>query len=323
MQTLEYDNRNQYRWFPLISDDQHIDSLGFNLDPGFITAANLLCVAEPRITEINGLNRVLTVSNCGRVTIAPGAQDVVAADGGPAGVIVFGDTSTVLRQPVVAVTDLAFVSSAYTVLPSSGVLGVKLGQQVFTGDLVITGDNGCAVTTAGQRITIDFNYDPETTEPEPGITSICVTVAAGQQPWAIQELDNGIALGSRVLTIDDICAARRATSLPNTDGDLPFTTPGGYEPCAEPEEPPEPGPDQEAYSFCVEPDIGGVLHFVAYGDNNPWRVSRESGSQVFRGLRLPEPQISAEQSLGYTRNWLKQDGASTGLRIGLRHRGRK
>lgn len=286
----EYRNENEQRNYPFADDATMADAQGAVLSSDFLVDAILYpigAVGQVYLSKIDGANKQLWFSDAatnavvGYATYTPGQdyayvyqyQVGMQVAERQIGTVVFGSsaaavlTGAATRVFVADSTPLA--PSAFVTVIQPGVTGV-LGTDnlLLTGDITVKGGYGVTtytyVDTDGKSILeidilgVTVPDDTECGLPPP-ITQLCLVHKLGSLVDVSAYAVNTIALTGHGFCLDELCAVKKSTQLPDSTGKLPAS---GRDVCLPTPLPPGPGPDA-ANSVCVTPADGQAVQIVA------------------------------------------------------------
>jgi len=283
----EYRNKNEGRHYPFADAGTLEDSNAVALPVDFLLDAFLYPMdleGELYISSIDLTEQIIYLSDTvgndvkGYAVYATGdtSASVIEYEAydRQIGVLVFGDGANAIFQGELIRTFSAaatlFAPTAYTALNQVGVRGFLLPDgTLITGEVEFEGANGIAITTTDTssgspsgvlRIDVigvapvvpddDCTDEGCTTD----ITEVCIERVAGSEFDATKIDDYTIALTTRTLTLDDICAASQRLRMPeiNADGESGTLPPVEPDPC-DTSVPVVPAVvvDTDDYTFCV------------------------------------------------------------------------
>lgn len=194
------------------------------------------------------------------------------------GVLVFGDglANVLASGPVrtFQANATALTPTTFTIMDQIGVRGFLLEDgTLVTGNVTFEGQDGIVVKSyidgEGRQV-LQFDIVGEAPNTEqcaenecPIIKQICVQRKPSSDFMISKINDNTLSVTSANFTLDDICGAQKAQSLPDADGNLPRKAKPGADPCTGWPTPPtpDPGPDLEICFDLV--DQGGNFYMLA------------------------------------------------------------
>jgi len=350
----EYRNQNEQRNYPFADDATMVDNQGAVLPADFIVDAILYpigALGQVYLSKVDGAAKQLWFSDAvlgiyvGYATYVPGQTyayvhqyqtatqlfDGAVLYDRQIGTVVFGSSAgSILAGAAVrefAADSTPLVPTAFVCIKQPGVTGlIETANRLLTGDVTVKGGYGVTTWTYvdGDGLSI-LEIDvlgvtlPDDTECDlpPPITQLCITHMVGAiidvGPYAV----NTIALNGHGFCLDELCAAKKSTQLPDATGKLPAS---GDDVCLPPPVPPVPPPDVE-HIECVVPADGQSIQIVApsvVGCGNPVCIKAVSDPIV-----VPPPRFGSAVALGVDPlKLMLKDGnapfASRGLQIGLK-----
>lgn len=225
------------------------------------------------------------------------------------GVLVFGaGLAEIFKGPAVrtfASWATSFTPTTFTILDQLGVRGFLLEDgSLITGDVIIEGQDGIEVSTLvtgeGNILLFDMlGQAPDksscSTSQCPLIKQLCFERADDSEFMFTSAGDNAISLTAFGFTLDDICAAKKAQTLPDASGNLPAKPKPGDDPCGVVPPPPTPPTPVVVAPLCFDlTDQGGNFYILtpsAPGALNPIGVKEldQSGSQALVRIIQDDP----------------------------------
>lgn len=311
----EYRNENSRRHYPFADDVSLRDADGNVLSNDFLIDAFLYpidMVGIPYMSKIDTDEHLIYISDSGTGLVVGVAEYDLAEDHAyvyedmyerQIGVLVFGSGLSTLfmgraiREFTAEATPLC--PTTYIPLNQLGVRGVVLPDgTLITGDIIFAGENGVEVTNTGTTLRIDLKgvmlpSQDECGDDCPVITELCFHRLPGSLFHISQYTANTLAITTSDFSQEDICAAQKARTLPDVDGNLPMKPKTGDSPCEPaptPPTPPVPG-DEELVCYVMS-DIGGKLYIIApsaVGYTNPVSVKELEGMVMPRRLIQKHP----------------------------------
>lgn len=346
----EYRDRNGKRNFPFADEASLKDDLDASLPTDFLIDAFLYPIdvqGAIYMSSINILTGKIYFSDTmgktfGVATYVAGTDTAFVYETGVyarlIGVLVFGAGVTALRSGA-DVRSFTYAATAlcpttYVPVNSPGVQGFLLPDgSLVTGDVVITGRNGVIVQTLVLQsgvlgaLTFDMEGQLAPTPDECGtttcapITQICFERLPGSM-FSVSAYGTGIALSGYGFSQDDICAAQRMLSLPDSSGTLPPRAGADANDPCHPGPAPTPVDPGTAQSVCL--DIATALGDIAIstpsavGYLNPISVLGVAGAFNPRSFTQTLPVNSPADLANQIKTATNPPASSDSLKIGIK-----
>ena len=315
----EYRNQNSRRNYPFVDNSILADTDGNPIPTDMIIDVYLYpfdLVGSVYMSEIDITEQVIYFSDSGTnerigdVSIPTVGDTVYVYEygkyGRQIGVVVFGDGVGLVSRGAVtrlfdsAVTEL--VPTAYIPLNQVGVRGFELPDgTLVTGAVQFLGVDGMAVSSETGALVfsaVGTPILPDDCEDDcPRIEEICIERTPGSL-FSVAQVDTcTFSIAAYDVTLDDICAANKARSLPDAVGNLPLKSKPGEgicDPPVPPPDPPEPGPNQ-AFCIAVSPCNGNINIVTpsAMGARNPIAVIADDQAGAGGANRLVMPVVDS------------------------------
>jgi hypothetical protein len=187
------------------------------------------------------------------------------------GILVFGSGSSSLfagaTRRVFTADSTPFCPAAYAIVDQPGVTGIiDAFNHLVIGDLTLNGVDGVSTYTyvAGGINILEINVLGVPTPPDedcgvpPPITELCITRAAGSMIDIAAYAEQTVQLLGWDTCLEQLCAARKARSLPDSAGKLPNS---GQDICSTPPTPACP-PTDAPNSVCLAAVDGASVQIV-------------------------------------------------------------